>query len=157
ELAARQPETEWRFEYSPETLTATELPVALEVCNAVLDVWRPAPERKAIINLPATVGVATPNVDADPTGRVHRHLADRDSAVSTLRPHNDAGGGVAAADLGQMAGAERVEGCLFGNGERTGTVGIVTRALSLYTEGVDPQLDLSDINAVARTVEHSNQ
>ena len=157
ELAAQQPETEWRFEYSPETFTATELPVALEICNAVLDVWKPTPERKAIVNLPATVEVATPNVYADQIEWMHRHIAYRDSVVISVHPHNDRGCGVAAAELAQMAGAERVEGCLFGNGERTGNVDIVTLALNLYTQGIDPQLDFSDINAIARTVEHCNQ
>ncbi|HYD85467.1 MAG TPA: 2-isopropylmalate synthase, partial [Opitutus sp.] len=157
ELAAQQPETEFRFEYSPETFTATELPVALDVCNAVLDVWKPTRDRKAIINLPATVEVATPNVYADQIEWMCRHIKYRDSVMISLHPHNDRGCGIAAAELGQMAGADRVEGCLFGNGERTGNVDIVTLALNLYTQGIDPQLDFSDMNAVARTVEHCNQ
>src|SRR5690606_19635218 len=157
ELAAQQPETEFRFEYSPETFTATELPVALEVCNAVLDVWQPTPDRKAIINLPATVEVATPNVYADQIEWMHRRLKYRDSIMLSLHPHNDRGCGIAAAELGQMAGADRVEGCLFGNGERTGNVDIVTLALNLYTQGIDPELDFSDMNTVAHTVEHCNQ
>ncbi|HEY9379694.1 MAG TPA: 2-isopropylmalate synthase [Burkholderiales bacterium] len=157
ELAAQQPETEWRFEYSPETFTATELDFSLEVCDAVLDVWQPTPERKAIINLPATVEVATPNVYADQIEWMHRHISHRDSVMISLHPHNDRGCGIAAAELGQMAGADRVEGCLFGNGERTGNVDIVTLALNLYTQGIDPQLDFSDMNTIARTVEHCNQ
>ncbi|HKY01832.1 MAG TPA: 2-isopropylmalate synthase [Burkholderiales bacterium] len=157
ELAAQQPETHWRFEYSPETFTATELDFAVDVCNAVIDVWQPTPHRKAIINLPATVEVATPNIYADQIEWMHRHLARRDSIVISLHPHNDRGCGIAAAELGQMAGADRVEGCLFGNGERTGNVDIVTLALNLYTQGIDPHLDFSDINTVARTVEHCNQ
>ncbi len=157
ELAAQQPQTEWRFEYSPETFTATELDFSLEVCDAVLDVWQPTPERKAIINLPATVEVATPNVYADQIEWMHRHISHRDSVMISLHPHNDRGCGIAAAELGQMAGADRVEGCLFGNGERTGNVDIVTLALNLYTQGIDPQLDFSDMNTVARTVEHCNQ
>src|SRR5690606_6202403 len=157
ELAARQPDTEWRFEYSPETFSATELEVSLEICNAVLEVWQPTVERKAIINLPATVEVATPNVYADQIEWMCRHIQYRDRVMISLHPHNDRGTGVAAAELGQMAGADRVEGCLFGNGERTGNVDLVTLALNLYTQGVDPQLDLSDINTAARTVEHCNQ
>ena len=157
ELAAQQPETEWRFEYSPETFTATELDFSLEVCDAVLDVWQPTPERKAIINLPATVEVATPNVYADQIEWMHRHISHRGSVMISLHPHNDRGCGIAAAELGQMAGADRVEGCLFGNGERTGNVDIVTLALNLYTQGIDPQLDFSDMNTIARTVEHCNQ
>ncbi|HKO87138.1 MAG TPA: 2-isopropylmalate synthase, partial [Burkholderiales bacterium] len=157
ELAAQQPQTEWRFEYSPETFTATELDFALEVCNAVTEVWQPTPARKAIINLPATVEVATPNIYADQIEWMHRHLARRDSIALSLHPHNDRGCGIAAAELGQMAGADRVEGCLFGNGERTGNVDIVTLALNLYTQGIHPGLDFSDMNAVARTVEHCNQ
>jgi 2-isopropylmalate synthase len=157
ELAAQHPETEWRFEYSPETFTATELDFSLEVCDAVLDVWQPTPERKAIINLPATVEVATPNVYADQIEWMHRHISHRDSVMISLHPHNDRGCGIAAAELGQMAGADRVEGCLFGNGERTGNVDIVTLALNLYTQGIDPQLDFSDMNTIARTVEHCNQ
>ncbi len=157
ELAAQHPETEWRFEYSPETFTATELEVSLDICNAVLDVWEPTPDRKAIINLPATVEVATPNVYADQVEWLCRHIKYRDSVVISLHPHNDRGSSIAAAELGLMAGADRVEGCLFGNGERTGNVDLVTLALNLYTQGIDPQLDFSDINTVARTVEHCNQ
>ena len=157
ELAAAQPETEWVLEYSPETFTATELDFACEVCDAVTAAWGATPDNKAIINLPATVEVATPNVYADQIEWMHRHLARRDSVVLSLHPHNDRGSAVAAAELGLMAGADRVEGCLFGNGERTGNVDIVTLALNLYTQGIAPGLDFSDINAVARTVEHCNQ
>ena len=157
QIAEERPETDWRFEYSPETFTATELEFARDICEAVLDVWQPTPSRKAIINLPATVEVATPNIYADQIEWMHRNLSRRDSVVLSLHPHNDRGTGVAAAELGMMAGADRVEGCLFGNGERTGNVDLVTLALNLYTQGVDPGLDFGDINAVARTVEYCNQ
>ncbi|HYL18476.1 MAG TPA: 2-isopropylmalate synthase [Burkholderiales bacterium] len=152
-----RPETDWRFEYSPETFTATELEFARDVCDAVIDVWQPTPERKAIMNLPATVEVATPNIYADQIEWMHRNISRRDSVVISLHPHNDRGTGVAAAELGLMAGADRVEGCLFGNGERTGNVDIVTLALNLYSQGIHPQLDFSDINEVARAVEYCNQ
>jgi len=157
ELAAGMPETEVVLEYSPETFTATELDFALEVCNAVIETWGATPERKVILNLPTTVEVATPNIYADQIEWMHRHLARRDSILISLHPHNDRGTAVAAAELGMMAGADRVDGCLFGNGERTGNVDLVTLALNLYTQGVNPGLDFSDINAVARTVEHCNQ
>ena len=157
ELAARQPETEWVLEYSPETFSATELDFSLEICNAVTEAWGAAPENRVIINLPATVEVSTPNVYADQIEWMHRHLARRDSVILSLHAHNDRGTAVAATELGLMAGAERVEGCLFGNGERTGNVDIVTLALNLHTQGVESGLDLSDINRVARTVEHCNQ
>ncbi len=157
ELAAEQPDTEWYFQYSPETFTATELDFAKDICDAVLDVWQPTPQHKAIINLPATVEVATPNVFADQVEWMHRHLARRDSLILCVHPHNDRGCGIAAAELAQMAGAERVEGCLFGNGERTGNVDLVTLALNLYTQGIHPGLDFSDINRVARTVEDCTQ
>jgi 2-isopropylmalate synthase len=157
QLAAEQPQTEWVLEYSPETFTATELDFAREVCDAVTAEWGATPANKVILNLPATVEVATPNVYADQIEWMHRHLARRDSVVLSLHPHNDRGSAVAAAELGLMAGADRVEGCLFGNGERTGNVDIVTLALNLYTQGVAPGLDFADINAVARTVEHCNQ
>ncbi|MDX9707120.1 MAG: 2-isopropylmalate synthase [Azospira sp.] len=145
------------LEYSPETFTATELDFAKEVCDAVTAEWGATPENKVIVNLPATVEVATPNVYADQVEWMHRNLARRDGVVLSLHPHNDRGTGVAAAELGLMAGADRVEGCLFGNGERTGNVDIVTLALNMYTQGVAPGLDFSDINAVARTVEYCNQ
>ncbi|MBS1190808.1 MAG: 2-isopropylmalate synthase [Rhodocyclaceae bacterium] len=157
ELAAQMPETEVVLEYSPETFNATELDFALEVCDAVTAAWGATPERKVILNLPTTVEEATPNVYADQIEWMHRHLARRDSVILSLHPHNDRGTAVAAAELGLMAGADRVEGCLFGNGERTGNVDLVTLALNLYTQGVHPGLDFSDINAVARTVEHCNQ
>jgi 2-isopropylmalate synthase len=157
ELADQRPETDWRFEYSPETFTATELDFARDVCEAVLDVWQPTPARKVILNLPATVEVATPNIYADQIEWMHRNISRRDSVVLSLHPHNDRGTGVAAAELGLMAGADRVEGCLFGNGERTGNVDLVTLALNLYTQGIHPGLDFSDINETARTVEYCNQ
>jgi 2-isopropylmalate synthase len=157
ELAAEQPQTDWRFEYSPETFTATELDFAKEICDAVLDIWQPTPDRKAIINLPATVEVSTPNGFADQVEWMHRHLTRRDCVVLSVHPHNDRGCGIAAAELAQMAGADRVEGCLFGNGERTGNVDLVTLALNLYTQGIHPELDFSDINAVARIVEDCTQ
>jgi len=156
-LAAEQPATEFVLEYSPETFTATELDFAKEVCDAVTAAWGATPARKVILNLPATVEVATPNVYADQIEWMHRHLARRDSVIISLHPHNDRGTAVAAAELGLMAGAERVEGCLFGNGERTGNVDLVTLALNLHTQGVAPGLDFSDINAVARTYEHCTQ
>jgi 2-isopropylmalate synthase len=157
ELAADQPETDFRFEYSPEAFSGTELPFVLQVCEAVLDVWKPTPERKAILNLPATVEVSTPNVYADQIEWFCGHLKRRDSAIISLHPHNDRGTAVAAAELGLMAGADRIEGTLFGNGERTGNVDIVTLALNLYTQGVPPELEFSNINEVARSVEHCNQ
>ena len=157
DLAAAQPETDWRFEYSPETFTATELEFARTICDAVTEIWRPTPERKAIINLPATIEIATPNVYADQIEWMHRHLARRDAILLSVHPHNDRGTGVAAAELGVMAGADRVEGCLFGNGERTGNVDLVTLALNLYTQGVNPGLDLSDIDKIRRDVEQCNQ
>ena len=157
QLCAENPETEWVLEYSPETFTATELDFALEVCNAVTEAWDATPENKIILNLPTTVEMATPNVYADQIEWMHRHLARRDSILISLHPHNDRGTAVAAAELGLMAGADRVEGCLFGNGERTGNVDLVTLALNLYTQGVSPNLDFSDINAVARDFEHCTQ
>lgn len=157
DLAAQQPETQWSFEYSPETFTATELDFAKEICDAVLDVWEPTPQHKAIINLPATVEVSTPNVFADQVEWMHRNLVRRDSVILSVHPHNDRGCAIAAAELGQMAGADRVEGCLFGNGERTGNVDLVTLALNLYTQGIHPGLDFSQVNEVARTVEDCTQ
>ncbi|RDE48886.1 MAG: 2-isopropylmalate synthase [Candidatus Accumulibacter meliphilus] len=157
ELAAQAPETEWVLEYSPETFTATELDFALEVCNAVTAAWGATPDDKVILNLPTTVEMATPNIYADQIEWMHRHLDRRDSVIVSLHPHNDRGTAVAAAELALMAGAERVEGCLFGNGERTGNVDLVTLALNLYTQGVAPGLDFSDINAVARTFEQCCQ
>ncbi len=157
ELAASQPETDWYFQYSPETFTATELDFAREICDAVVEVWQPTPQHKVIINLPATVEVATPNVFADQVEWMHRHLAQRDCVIISVHPHNDRGCAIAAAELAQMAGADRVEGCLFGNGERTGNVDLVTLALNLYTQGIHPGLDFSRINDVARTVEDCTQ
>ena len=145
------------FEYSPESYTGTELDFAAEVCNAVNDVWQPTPDRRVMINLPATVEMATPNVYADSIEWMHRNLAYRDSVVLSLHPHNDRGTAVAAAELGVMAGADRVEGCLFGNGERTGNVCLVTLGLNLFAQGVDPQIDFSDIDEIRRTVEYCNQ
>src|SRR5688572_30775375 len=150
-------ETEVFFEYSPESYTGTELDFAVEVCNAVNDVWKPSPDRKTIINLPATVEMATPNVYADSIEWMHRNLAHRDSIVLSLHPHNDRGTAVAAAELGYMAGADRIEGCLFGNGERTGNVCLVTLGLNLFSQGIDPQINFSDIDDVRRTVEYCNQ
>ncbi|GHT82921.1 2-isopropylmalate synthase [Betaproteobacteria bacterium] len=147
------PDTEVVLEYSPETFSATELEFAREVCDAVTATWGATPANKVILNLPATVEHATPNVYADQIEWMHRNLARRDSVVISLHPHNDRGTGVAAAELGLLAGAERIEGCLFGNGERTGNVDLVTLALNLYTQGISPQLDFSDINAITRTFE----
>ena len=157
EIAATMPETDIQLEYSPETFTGTELDFALEVCDAVTAAWGATPERKVILNLPTTVELTTPNVYADQIEWMHRHLARRDSVILSLHPHNDRGTAVAAAEQGLMAGADRVEGCLFGNGERTGNVDIVTLAMNLYTQGVHPGLDFSDINAVVRTAEHCTQ
>ena len=150
-------DTDVYFEYSPESYTGTELEFALEVCNAVTDVWQPTPERKVILNLPATVEMATPNVYADSIEWMHRNLARRDSIVLSLHPHNDRGTAVAAAELGYLAGADRIEGCLFGNGERTGNVCLVTLGLNLFSQGIDPQIDFSDIDHIRRTVEYCNQ
>jgi 2-isopropylmalate synthase len=157
QLAAEQPETEWVLEYSPETFSVTELEFFLEVCDAVTAAWGATPENKVIINLPSSVEVATPNIYADQIEWMHCRLARRDSVILSLHTHNDRGTAVAAAELGLMAGADRVEGCLFGNGKRTGNVDIVTLALNFYTQGISPGLDFSDINAVARTVEYCNQ
>jgi len=157
DCAAAQPETHWVFQYSPESFTGTELDFAVEVSDAVNDVWQPTPERRMILNLPATVEMATPNIYADQIEWMSRHLARRDAIVLSLHPHNDRGCGVAAAELGLMAGAQRIEGCLFGNGERTGNVCLVTLGLNLFTQGIDPGIDFSDINEIIRTVEHCNQ
>jgi 2-isopropylmalate synthase len=156
-LAAAQPATDWWFEYSPETFTATELEFARDICDLVTGIWQPTPDRKAILNLPATVEVSTPNVYADRIEWMHRHLARRDAVTLSVHPHNDRGTGVAAAELAVMAGAQRIEGCLFGNGERTGNVDLVTLALNLYTQGIDPGLDFSDIDRIRREVELANQ
>ena len=151
------PETEVFYEYSPESFTGTELEFAVRVCNAVLDVWEPTAERKVIINLPATVEMATPNVYADSIEWMSRHLHHRENVVLSLHPHNDRGTAVAAAELGFLAGADRIEGCLFGNGERTGNVCLVTLGMNLASQGIDPQIDFSDVDRVRRTVEYCTQ
>ncbi|AVT83535.1 2-isopropylmalate synthase [Rhodopseudomonas palustris] len=153
----KRPGTDWTFEYSPETFCFTEPDFALEICERVLDVWQPTPERPAILNLPATVEVAMPNVYADQIEWFCRHISRRDSVVISLHPHNDRGTGVAAAELGLLAGADRVEGCLFGNGERTGNVDLVTLALNLYTQGIDPGLSFPALREVVNTVEHCTE
>ena len=156
-LADATPETDFQFEYSPESFTGTELEFALEICERVKDVIRPTPERKLILNLPATVEMATPNTYADQFEWFGRAISDRDSVLLSVHPHNDRGTAVAAAELALMAGADRVEGTLFGNGERTGNVDIVTMALNLFTQGVDPGLDLRDVNKVKEIAEHCTQ
>ncbi len=157
DLVASVPGTTIFFEYSPESYTGTELEYAKEVCDAVNDIWKPTPDHKTIINLPATVEMATPNVYADSIEWMHRNLKYRDSIVLSLHPHNDRGTGVAAAELGYLAGADRIEGTLFGNGERTGNVCLVTLGLNLFSHGIDPHIDFSDIDDVRRTVEYCNQ
>lgn len=154
--AAKQPDTQWHFQYSPETFSTAELDFSIEVCEAVMEVLQPTPEHPIILNLPATVEAATPNIYADQIEYFCRNLPNRESAVISLHTHNDRGTGVAAAELGLMAGADRVEGCLFGNGERTGNCCLVTMALNMYTQGVDPGLDFSDIDRVIETVEYCN-
>ena len=154
---AEHPETKWRYEYSPEVFSTTEPEVALEVCHAVLDTWQPTPEDPIVFNLPATIEATTPNMYADQIEWMHNNLRNRDSIVLSVHPHNDRGTAVAAAELAVMAGADRIEGCLFGNGERTGNVCLVTLALNLYTQGVHPGLDFSDIDEVRRCVEYCNQ
>jgi 2-isopropylmalate synthase len=153
----RLPDTEIRFQYSPESFVGTEMDYALEICERVLDVWQPRPDWKTILNLPATVEMSTPNVHADQFEWFGRNVSRRDSVVLSIHPHNDRGCAVAATELALMAGGERVEGALFGNGERTGNVDIVTLALNLFSQGVDPGLDLSDIDEVRRVVEYCNQ
>ncbi len=155
--AARFPQTDWHFEYSPETFSTAEVDFSIECCEAVMNILQPTPEKPIILNLPATVEAATPNIYADQIEYFCRNLPNRDSAVISLHTHNDRGTGVAAAELGLMAGADRVEGCLFGNGERTGNCCLVTVGLNLYTQGVDPELDYSDIDEVIQTVEYCNQ
>jgi len=157
DLAAGMPETEIIYQYSPESFTGTELDFAVEICEAVMDVWQPTPQKKVILNLPATVEMATANIYADQIEWFSRHIRDRDSIVLSLHPHNDRGTGVAAAELGVMAGADRVEGTLFGNGERTGNVDVMTLALNLFSQGVDPGLVITDIDDIIRTVEYCNQ
>ena len=155
--AARFPQTKWHFEYSPETFSTAEVDFSIECCEAVMAILQPTPEHPIILNLPATVEAATPNIYADQIEYFCRNLPNRDAAVISLHTHNDRGTGVAAAELGLMAGADRVEGCLFGNGERTGNCCLVTVALNLYTQGVDPELDFSNIDEVIQTVEYCNQ
>jgi 2-isopropylmalate synthase len=157
DLAVAQPQTRFTFEYSPEEFSATELAFAKRVVDAVTEVWQPSPAHKCIVNLPSTVERSTPNIFADMIEWMHRHLARRDSIVLSVHPHNDRGTGTAAGEFALMAGAERIEGCLFGNGERTGNVDLVNIALNLYTQGVPPHLDFSDIDEVRRCVEHCNQ
>ncbi|WP_238774333.1 2-isopropylmalate synthase [Prescottella equi] len=157
EEAKNHPDTNWRWEYSPESYTGTELSYAKEVCDAVVETLGATPDNRVIINLPATVEMATPNVYADSIEWMHRNLAQRESIILSLHPHNDRGTGVAAAELGYQAGADRIEGCLFGNGERTGNVCLVTLGLNMFTRGVDPQIDFSNIDEIRRTVEYCNQ
>jgi 2-isopropylmalate synthase len=151
------PETTVYYEYSPESYTGTELEFARDICNAVLEVFEPTADRKVIINLPATVEMATPNVYADSIEWMSRHLAHRENVLLSLHPHNDRGTGIAAAELGYMAGADRIEGCLFGNGERTGNVDLVALGINLFTQGIDPEIDFSDLDEVKRTAEYCNQ
>ncbi|MFS2116446.1 2-isopropylmalate synthase [Herbaspirillum frisingense] len=157
ELTDARPGTEWRFEYSPESFSTTELDFSKDICDAVCETWGATPNRKIILNLPSTVECATPNVYADQIEWMCRNLKHRDSAIISVHPHNDRGTAVASAELAVMAGADRVEGCLFGNGERTGNVDLVTLALNLYTQGVNPGLDFSDIDVVRQVVEECNQ
>jgi len=151
------PDTDVGYQYSPEIFTGTELDFALEVCEAVMDVWQPAPDREIILNLPATVEMSTPNVYADQIEWFCRNISHRESVCVSLHPHNDRGTAVAAAELAVMAGADRIEGCLFGNGERTGNVDLVTLGMNLFSQGIDPQVDFSDIDQIRRTVEYCNQ
>jgi 2-isopropylmalate synthase len=157
EYAAQQTDTEWQFQYSPESFTNTELDYAIEVCDAVIDVWQPTPEHKTIINLPATVEVATPNVYADQIETICDRISHRDSVTISLHTHNDRGCGVAAAELGVMAGADRIEGTLLGNGERTGNMDIVTMAMNIYSQGIDPELDFADMDRIINVVERCTQ
>lgn len=157
ELTAKQPEIEWVYQYSPEAFSSTELEFAKEVCDAVTAIWQPTPENKMIFNLPATVEMSTPNTYADQIEWMHRHLNNRDSIILSVHPHNDRGTAVAAAELAVMAGADRIEGCLFGNGERTGNVDLITLALNLYSQGIDPELDFSDIDHVRNLYEECTQ
>ena len=151
------PETDWTFEYSPESFTGTELPYAVDVCNAVNEIWNPTQKKKTIINLPATVEMSSPNIYADQIEWMCRNLENRENITVSLHPHNDRGTAVAATELGVMAGADRIEGTLFGNGERTGNVDLVTLALNMLTQGVDPHLDFSNINSIMREAEYCNQ
>jgi 2-isopropylmalate synthase len=157
EQALRYPDTEWVFQYSPESFTGTELDFSVEICEAVMDVWEPSPDTRMIVNLPATVEMSTPNIYADQIEWFGRTVKQRDSLVLSVHPHNDRGCAVAGAELALMAGADRVEGTLFGNGERTGNVDVVTLAINLFTQGVDPGLDCSDVNGLRRAAEHCNR
>jgi 2-isopropylmalate synthase len=157
ELTAKAPEVDWTYQYSPEVFSSTEVEFAKEVSDAVAEVWQPTPQKKMILNLPATVEMSTPNTYADQIEWMHRNINKRDSIIISVHPHNDRGTAVAAAELAVMAGADRVEGCLFGNGERTGNVDLVTLALNLYTQGVNPGLDFSNIDRVRQLVEECNQ
>ena len=157
EMEKTIPQTQVYYEYSPESFTGTELEYAVEVCNAVLEILEPTQERKVIINLPATVEMASPNVYADSIEWMGRHLAHRENVLISLHPHNDRGTAVAAAELGYMAGADRIEGCLFGNGERTGNVDLVALGINMFTQGIDPQIDFSNLDEVKRTAEYCNQ
>ena len=157
QIADETPGSEWVFEYSPESYTGTELDYAVEICSAVMDVWQPTPEHRVILNLPATVEMSTPNVYADGIEWFCRHLPDRDRAIISVHPHNDRGCAVAAAEMAVLAGADRIEGTLFGNGERTGNVDVVTLALNLMSQGVDPRLDFTDITSVIRVSEDCTQ
>tara|TARA_Y100001970_G_scaffold290274_1_gene423456 strand:+ start:110005 stop:111687 length:1683 start_codon:yes stop_codon:yes gene_type:complete len=157
DYSERYPDTDWIFEYSPESFTGTELSYAVEVCNAVNEVWEPSKDKKTIINLPATVEMSSPNIYADQIEWVCKNIENRENIIISLHPHNDRGTAVAATELGIMAGADRIEGTLFGNGERTGNVDLVTLALNMFTQGVDPGLDFSDINPIMRETEYCNQ
>jgi 2-isopropylmalate synthase len=157
EMEKTIPETAVFYEYSPESYTGTELEFAVDICNQVLEVFEPTPERKVIINLPSTVEMATPNVYADSIEWMGRHLNNRENVIISLHPHNDRGTAIAAAELGYLAGADRIEGCLFGNGERTGNVDLVALGINLFTQGIDPQIDFSDVDGVKRTAEYCNQ
>ena len=157
DYSEKYPNTDWMFEYSPESFTGTELPYAIEVCNAVNEIWEPSKEKKSIINLPATVEMASPNIYADQIEWVCKNIDNRENIIISLHPHNDRGTAVAATELGVMAGADRIEGTLFGNGERTGNVDLVTLALNMLTQGVDPELDFSNINPIMRETEYCNQ
>ena len=157
ELAGQRPSGTTRYEYSPESFTGTELDFAKDICEAVMDVFQPTPDNKVILNLPATVEMSTPNIYADQIEWFHRNVARRDSYILSLHPHNDRGTGVAAAELGLLAGADRIEGTLFGNGERCGNVDVVNLALNLFTQGIDPELDVSNINELVKTTEYCNQ
>ncbi|SVA35229.1 uncharacterized protein METZ01_LOCUS88083, partial [marine metagenome] len=157
ENSLKQQDTNWTFQYSPESFSATELPYAAEICNAVNRIWQPTKKKKTIINLPATVELSTPNIYADQIEWMCNNLENRENVIVSLHPHNDRGSAIAATELGILAGADRVEGTLFGNGERTGNVDIVSLALNMLTQGVNPYLDFSDINPIMREAEYCNQ